>query len=247
MTPLTSNLTQAGFVLLTIVYFFLFTQEVFSGADATAWSPGRKQRFKRKWILGLVAWAIFVSVWSGTGIMGNFDNFPFNFLPVIAVPLVVAIVLTRSRSFGEILYHVRQEQIIQLQSFRFFVEILLWLLFIGNIVPEQMTFEGRNLDILSGITGPVVAWLLVRGKMSRTALIIWNVLCLLLLINIVAVAILSTPSPIRVFMNEPSNTVVTTFPASWLPGFLVPLAYLMHFFSLKQLLSFRERTVPEVH
>jgi hypothetical protein len=126
---------------------------------------------------------------------------------------------------------------VRLQSFRFFVEILLWMLFAVGLVPVQMTFEGYNFDILSGISAVVIALLTARGKISRTGLIIWNVVCLLLLINIVTIAILSTPSPVRVFMNEPVNRIVTYFPVSLLPGFLVPLAYMLHFFSLRQLLS----------
>lgn len=33
------------------------------------------------------------------------------------------------------------------------------------------------------------------------------------------------------------NYIVTYFPVSWLPGFLVPLAYYLHFLSLKQLIQ----------
>jgi hypothetical protein len=74
-----------------------------------------------------------------------------------------------------------------------------------------------------------------RGKISRGALILWNVICLLLLLNIVITAIVSTPSPWRIFMNEPANYIVTYFPISWLPGMLVPFAYYLHAISLMQL------------
>ena len=111
------------------------------------------------------------------------------------------------------------------------------MLFIENLLPVQMTFEGRNFDILAGFSAPIIAVLAVKGNISRTAIIVWNVLCLVLLFNIVITAILSTPSPWRVFMNEPANYIVTYFPISWLPGILVPLAYYLHFFSLKQVVS----------
>jgi hypothetical protein len=42
------------------------------------------------------------------------------------------------------------------------------------------------------------------------------------------------PTPFRVFMNEPSNTIVAKFPIVWLPALLVPLAYGLHFLSLRQ-------------
>ena len=101
-----------------------------------------------------------------------------------------------------------------------------------------MTFEGRNFDILAGITGPIIAYLAYsKHVIGKTGVIIWNVACLCLLINIVATAILSIPSPFRYFMNEPANTIVTEFPIIWLPAFLVPLAYSLHFLSLRQLIN----------
>lgn len=63
----------------------------------------------------------------------------------------------------------------------------------------------------------------------------WNLLSLGLLINIVTIALLSIPTPFRVFMNEPANTLVAHFPFILLPGMLVPLAYGLHFLSMRQL------------
>jgi hypothetical protein len=121
---------------------------------------------------------------------------------------------------------------------------LLWLLFVASLVPENMSCEGRNFDILAGLTAPFIAWALRKNKISKTIAIVWNLACLGLLINIVTIAFLSTPSPIRVFFEEPSSSVVAVFPISFLPGFLVPLAYTLHFFSLKQLLSLQKINQP---
>jgi hypothetical protein len=146
------------------------------------------------------------------------------------------VIIISRRSVGEIVANIPPHRLIRLQSFRFFVEILLWLLFVSKLLPVQMTFEGRNLDILAGISAPLVAFFAFRGRISRAGLIIWNVVCIGLLLNIVIIAVLSTPSPWRVFSNEPANYIVTYFPISWLPGLLVPLAYYLHSLSLKQLI-----------
>jgi hypothetical protein len=58
-----------------------------------------------------------------------------------------------------------------------------------------------------------------------------------ILLNIVIVAVLSTPVPFRVFMNEPANTVILSFPFVWLPTVVVPIAFLGHIASLRQILS----------
>jgi hypothetical protein len=43
-----------------------------------------------------------------------------------------------------------------LHTIRIPVELVLFFLFTYKAVPELMTFEGRNFDILSGITAPVI-------------------------------------------------------------------------------------------
>jgi hypothetical protein len=84
-----------------------------------------------------------------------------------------------------------------LHTIRIPVELVLFFLFTYKAVPELMTFEGRNFDILSGITAPVVFYFaFIRKQLSRKIILIWNVICLGLLINIVSNAILSAPFPI---------------------------------------------------
>jgi hypothetical protein len=230
-------ISQIGFAVLTIACLWMLLKALKTGINKSSIDSRAKKRLVRGILLTLVAWLLFVSVWSLSGIMSDFNNFPLNFAPVIVIPLVAIIATLFSKRLGEILGNIQASDLIRLQSFRFFVELLLWALFAASLLPEQMTFEGRNFDILAGITAPLIAWLITHNKISRMGLIIWNFACLALLINIVAIAILSTPSPIRIFMKEPANTIVTVFPISWLPGFLVPLAYTLHLYSLKQLFS----------
>jgi hypothetical protein len=227
-------IAQIGFVLLSIVFLTLLILEIRKGVQLTAWDPGRKKGYIIRIVITLVAWTIFVSVWSLSGKMSDFSIFPLNFLPVILIPLIAAVIFISSKALGEVLRHIPPYRLIRLQSFRFFVEVLLWLLFVAQLLPVQMTFEGRNLDILAGFTAPIIAVLASKGKISNTGIIVWNLICLALLLNIVITAILSTPSPWRVFMNEPANYIVTYFPISLLPGLLVPLAYYLHFMSLRQ-------------
>lgn len=227
---------QAGFIFLTIVYLGLFIREIWKGIALTSFSPARKKGFLWMMITAALLWAAFIAGWSLTGTMSDFSLFPLNLLPVILIPLIAVVILMNSRVLAGILNHIPADNLIRLQSFRVFVEILLWLLFTQNLLPVQMTFDGTNLDILAGLTAPAIAFLAFRGAISRKALLIWNFLCLGLLLNIVITAVLSTPSPWRVFMNEPANYIVTIFPVSLLPGFLVPLAYYLHLFSIKQLL-----------
>lgn len=232
-------IAQIGFVILTLVYITLFIREIQNGLNLTSWEKARKKTLLKRIIILPILWGILLSAWSISGKMSDFSIFPFNFIPVILIPLITAVIFISFSGLSEILKHIPAGNLIRLQSFRFFVEILLWILFINNLLPVQMTFEGRNFDIIVGISAPIIAYLAFRGKISRKGLIIWNVIGLGLLLNIVTIAILSTPSPWRIFMNEPANYIVTYFPVAWLPGFLVPLAYYLHFLSIKQLIQIK--------
>jgi len=117
------------------------------------------------------------------------------------------------------------------------VEITLYLLFIYGAVPELMTFEGRNFDILAGISSPLVAYFgITKGKMAKGSLLAWNVVCFFLLINIVVNALFSAPSPFQKFGFDQPNIGVLYFPFSLLPAFIVPVVLFSHLVSIRQLL-----------
>ena len=100
-----------------------------------------------------------------------------------------------------------------------------------------MTFEGRNFDILAGLSAPLIAWLAFRNGINSKLLIGWNLVCLLLLINIVTNAILSLRSPIQQFAFDQPNAGLLYFPYIWLPSIVVPLVLFAHVTSLWQLLK----------
>lgn len=118
------------------------------------------------------------------------------------------------------------------------VELVLYFLFVYKAVPELMTFEGRNFDILAGLTAPFIYYFgFVRQKLNRSFLIIWNLLSLALLMNIVINALLSTPSPIQQFAFDQPNRAILYFPFSLLPTFIVPLVLFSHLVAFRQLIK----------
>jgi hypothetical protein len=226
-------LTLVGFPFLTILFFGLFFKEIKSAILLTPWIAEKKKRVIRFTLSGMITWGLLVTAASISGYTGNFQIFPLNVMPLLLIPLITTIILLFTADMKTVVTHLSLKVLTQLQVFRVFVEIVLWLLFIQNLLPEQMTFEGRNVDILAGITSLFAARLLVNNKRWMIG---WNIFGLILLLNIVSIAILSMPTPFRVFNNEPANTIVTHFPYVFLPTFLVPLAYILHFMSLKKLL-----------
>lgn len=124
-----------------------------------------------------------------------------------------------------------------LHAVRIPVELVLFWLFLQKYVPELMTFEGRNFDILSGITAPLVFYFgYVKRTLSRNLLLAWNFICLVLLFNIVVNAVLSAPSVFQQFAFDQPNVGVLYFPFIWLPCFIVPAVLFSHLASIRSLL-----------
>jgi len=229
-------MVAAGFIVLTMLCLAL----IVAGAYTTFRRMGLSlaETRKRTLILAtiLLLWTAIVSVFSLQGVLSDFEARPPKLFLVLLLPFVAIVVLLTRPSFRHFLLHVPPSWLLYLQVFRVPVELFLWLLFVDGLAPVQMTFEGRNLDVLTGLTAPVAAFLCFgQGRNLTKLAALWNLLGFALLLNIVITAILSMPTPFRVFMNEPANTIVTQFPVVFLPAILVPLAYSLHFFSLLQL------------
>ena len=117
------------------------------------------------------------------------------------------------------------------------IELVLYWLFLYKGIPEIMTFEGQNFDILAGLTAPVVVWLgYYKQKMSRTLLLVWNLLCLGLLLNIVGTAILAIPGPLQRIAFDQPNVAITQFPYVWLAAIIVPIVFVAHLVTIRGLL-----------
>lgn len=118
--------------------------------------------------------------------------------------------------------------LVGLQAFRLPLELVMHRAAVDGLMPVQMSYSGYNFDILTGLSAIPVAWLALKGQASRWLLVGWNAMGSLLLVNIVSIAVASTPT-FAAFGPERLNTWVTSEPYVWLPGFLVPSAFLGHF------------------
>ncbi len=191
-------------------------------------------------LIGLIIWLVIQALLSLKNVYNTDTNsFPpkimlLGILPTI-LTIVTLFVTSKGRHFIDTL---PLKNLTYLNIVRIPVEIILFWLFLNKAVPELMTFEGRNFDIIAGITAPFIAYFgLTKTKINRQIILIWNVICLVLLINIVVNALFSTPSPIQKFAFEQPNIAVLNFPFSWLPTFIVPIVLFGHLASIRQLLK----------
>ena len=131
-----------------------------------------------------------------------------------------------------------------LHTIRLPIEIVLLGLYINEMIPRVMTFEGWNYDILVGITAPVVGYLVFSSqRWPRRFGLIWNWISLALLINVVTIGLLSAPTPLQQIAFDQPNQAVNFFPYNWLVTFIVPIVFVNHILSIKRLLEPEASTV----
>lgn len=184
---------------------------------------------------GLAAWLLLTAGLAQSGVLNHFSSTPPRIFAVVMPALFFCLILTFHPRLQTLWQAIPTTWLLGFQAFRVGVELFLWLLFTTALVPVQMTFEGRNWDILTGLSAPVMVWLWAnRHAWQRPLVLIWNLAGLALLINIVGISILSMPTPFQVFTQAPANTVIAHFPFVWLPSFLVPMALLGHCLALRQ-------------
>jgi len=186
--------------------------------------------------VGLAIWLGVLAVLAGQGYFLEFQSMPPRLTLAGLLPLVAGLLMLPTHGTRHFLAVTPPERLIYLQSFRIVMEIILWALAVQGRAPKLMTFEGRNIDILVGLTAIPIGWMVVeRRAWPVWVAAAWNVVGILILANVVVHAQLALPTPFRAFVTEPSTAFLATFPYIWLVGFLVPFAFWLHAGSLVQL------------
>lgn len=115
-----------------------------------------------------------------------------------------------------------------LHSIRILVELVLYHLYLHKMIPELMTFAGRNFDILAGLTAPIIAHLYQKKKVGNPVLLIWNLIALGLVLFILINAVLSAQTPLQQFAFNQPNLAILYFPYVLLPSIIVPIVIYSH-------------------
>jgi hypothetical protein len=197
--------------------------------------PGAR-RGVRLAALALVGWLALIVALAERGFFEDFRSLPPHMLLAIGPPLLALLALVFSPRCRPMLDALPRAWPIGAQSFRIAVEIVLWRLAVAGVAPEIMTFTGRNVDILVGLSAPAVAYFcFVRRTWPARVAVWWNWAGIVILLNVVVHAQLSAPTLFRMFETDPPPTFIGETPYIWLPAFLVPVAWLLHAVSLRQL------------
>ena len=218
--------------VLTFVLLPLLLAGLFGWATTVAWRRGGATAAgaRRAGLLAVAAAAAWMAAtWTAAagGILLDWDATPPPFAFLVAAIVALAFAIGLGPIGGRLARHIPLWQLVAVQAFRLPLEIAMHRLAERGIMPDQMSYSGRNLDIVTGATAVVLAWLLWSGHAGRGATLIWNLLGLALLANIVTVAMLSTPR-VAWFGADRLNVFVMHPPFVWLPAVLVLAALAGH-------------------
>jgi hypothetical protein len=188
-------------------------------------------------ILGLTLFiTITQALLAWSGFYEQTNSTPPRPILILLPNLAIFIYLLGSPSGRKWLDTIETKHLLPIHVVRIPVEIGLYLLFIQKMVPKEMTFEGLNFDILSGISalGIIIFGAKKQSSSIGKPMVIWNIICLFLVLTIVSIAVLSLPTPFQQFgLNQP-NIAVSQFPFIWLPTVIVPLVILSHVVAIKR-------------
>lgn len=189
-------------------------------------------------IMAIFSWLAIQALLTLYGIYTDYpEAMPPRIVLLGILPALIAIILIfMTRKGKQFIDRSSMQMLTYVHLVRIPVELVLYGLYINGAVPELMTFEGRNLDILAGITAPLIGFFgIAQSRMGKASLLAWNFICLGLLLNIVVNAVLSTPSPFQQFGFDQPNVGILHFPFSWLPTFIVPLVLFAHLAAIRKL------------
>ncbi len=193
-----------------------------AGADPSA--------ARRAGVLTLVASAVWMAgTWlaAASGVLANFERTPPPFALLVLAILVLACLLAFSKLGTRLSTCLPLWVLVAVQGFRLPLELAMHAMYERGVMPVQMSYSGRNFDIVTGGTAIAVALLVRSGRAGRGLVAAWNVIGLALLANVVTVAILGTPR-FQYFGPEHLNVWVTHPPFVWLPAVMVLAALAGH-------------------
>jgi hypothetical protein len=187
---------------------------------------------RRSWLFktafGLLAWLAITGALSASGVLA-IAVLPPPLLVFVVMSLVVPTVFACSALGTRLVRGLPIAALIGFQSFRLPLELVLHSWYRQGVIPVQMTYLGHNFDIVSGVLAIVLCvWLLMAADVPRAVILCWNLIGSALLAVVMSIALLSSPIPIRIYMNDPPLLVALHFPYGYIIPFCVGGALFGH-------------------
>lgn len=196
----------------------------------------------KKLTLFIISWSIIQSILAYFGFYQITDSIPPRF-GIVLIPTTILIIYGLLPKQLKWVLETRETKMSTfIHSVRLPVEIVLFGLFTHKMIPELMTFEGRNYDVLMGVTAPIIGWLFVKNKLNKKFLLGWNITGFILVSFILFIGILSADLPFQQFGFEQPNRGINYFPFVLLPATIVPIVIWTHLSDIIKLIKEIKKT-----
>lgn len=236
--PIPSASLAMGFILLPVA----LVAALVTGVATATLSLGAGARVARRHAAIAAACAVgWMALWWGaaeSGWLGQFEATPPPFLLLAGSVVLLGIAIAVSPLGDRLARGLPLWALVGVQGFRVPLELLMHRAYVEGLMPVQMSYEGLNFDIVTGATALLLAAALATRQVPRWIIAAWNVVGLLLLVNIVVIAVLSTPR-FQAFGPDRLNVWVTLVPFVWLPAVMVAAAWSGHLIVFRALVSRR--------
>jgi hypothetical protein len=194
----------------------------------------------RAWIalVAAILWMSATWIAASSGVLRRWEATPPPFALLVLAIVTLGFAIAFSRCGRLLATGLPLWTLVAVQGFRLPLELAMHALYGRGFVPVQMSYSGRNFDVLTGASALIVAGLVRADRAPRWLVATWNVFGIALLTNVVAIAILSTPR-IHYFGVDRLNVWVTYPPFVWLPAVMVLAAFAGHLVIFRALRSRR--------
>jgi hypothetical protein len=231
-----SRFVTAGFVILPLLVAAGFVLGCDWAGRRLGDPPAVRRRRTTAVAAGTVAWLALTALLAASGVLRRFDAVPPPFAGLLLAVIAIGLGVSLSPIGTRLVRGLPLWVLVGSQVFRFPLELLMHQAYVEGVMPVQMSYSGRNYDVLTGLTAGALGCWLLGGRVPRWVVIAWNAMGLALLVNIVAVAVVSTPI-FGWFGRDRLATFATYPPFVWLPAVLVTAALMGHVLVWRKLAS----------
>ncbi len=149
--------------------------------------------------------ALFLTLWiaclSGVVLSGVLEEHPFPGIPIVFFIINGCAIGMGLSSWGKALStQLPLWGLVAFQGFRLPLEVVLHLWAEQGTVPREMTWTGQNFDVIAGVLACVALLPFARGRRYAQ---FFNFVGIGLLLNVIRVAVMTSPLPISWKLDRP--------------------------------------------
>jgi hypothetical protein len=158
------SMPAVAWTTLTLLCLVLILAGLRAALRRTVLDNKRQQKIFNSATAIIASWTILLLLLAQNGFFADFSKVPPRPALAVLIPLPFIFLFAFSKTGTQLIHSIPPQWLVLMQSFRIAVELLLLAAYTGGKLPIQMTFEGMNFDVISGLLALPVGYLVARKK-----------------------------------------------------------------------------------